>query len=197
MRTGFAASEDNMKKLLRAGLVATLAIVLFGAYRHASAEEGRSARGSEATEAPVSSVDNPVTLATKHVLQATYVNSGNYGDVLVTGGPFVPVDTQLTVLCPGTSGTCSIQADMLVENGGASSPLNTNSVCLIVDGSPGNSCSFAEGGEVPSDQTYTGTTNFDIVTGLTHGNHTVQMYFQSRLGAFVARYHVNYHVYKP
>jgi hypothetical protein len=187
-----------MKKLLRAGLVAVLAIVLFGAYRHVSAQEGQSAaRGSEATQAPVSNVDNPVTLATKHVLQATYINSGNYGDVLVGGGPFVPIDTQLTVLCPGTSGTCSIEADMLVENGGESSPLNTNSVCLIVDGSPGNSCSFAEGGEVPSDQTYTGTTNFDIVSGLAHGNHTVQMFFRSASGAFVARYHVNYHVYKP
>jgi hypothetical protein len=189
-----------MNRIIRAGLLllAALAIVLFGAYRHASAQGGQSAaRGSEATQAPVSSVDSPATLATKHVLQATYVNSGNYGDVFVNGGPFVPVDTQLTVLCPGTSGTCSVQADMLVENGGESFPLNENSVCLIVDGNAGNSCSFAEGGEVPSDQSYTGTTNFDIVSGLAHGNHTVQMYFHSFRGAFVSRYHVNYHVYKP
>jgi hypothetical protein len=186
-----------MKKLLRVGLLAALAIVSFGAYRHASAQEGQSARGSEATQAPASNVDNPATLATKHVLQATYVNSGNYGDVFVNGGAFVPVDTQLTVLCPGTSGTCSVQADMLVENGGESFPLNETSVCLVVDGVGGNSCSFAEGGEVPSDLSYTGTTNFDIVSGLAHGNHTVQMYFHSFRGAFVARYHVNYHVYKP
>lgn len=186
-----------MNRLLKLGLLMALVIGLFGAYRYVSAQEGQStARGSAATKAPVLQVDVPNIASTKHVLQGTYVNSGNYGDVAFPANTFSAIDPALTVTCPGTTSTCSIQADMWVQNGRESISGNEDRVCLYVDGSPGPFCNYFAG-ETPSDFTYTNATSSDTVSGLAHGTHTVQTVFWSAGGAFVAHYQANYHVYKP
>jgi hypothetical protein len=66
-------------------------------------------------------------LATSHVIKGTYINNGNYNSN-VAAATFTPIDTALSVSCPGTSGTCTIEADMWIQNvsdGGG------NTVCLF------------------------------------------------------------------
>jgi hypothetical protein len=134
--------------------------------------------------------------ATKHVLEGTYNNNGDY-NAYVAAATYTPIDTQLIVDCPGT-GTCSIQADMWIENGNGdySHPAaNANVICLYVDGQPAGP-GFATG-ETPSDGSGVDTTTSQFVTGLASGLHTVQTYFYSSYGAKVWYYNSNYRVYKP
>jgi len=184
-----------MNRLVKIGLVIGLAVVMFGTYRYVSAQEGQSGKARGYDTAPTFHVDIPEVIATKHVLQSTYLNSGDLGGASFPANTFTPVDTQLTVVCPGTSGTCSIQADMLVQNGAGGSG-NLNRVCLYVDGVAGPYCNyFAD--ESSSDGEYINAVQADIVSGVAHGNHTVQMYFWTENGAGVAHYQASYHVYKP
>jgi hypothetical protein len=163
-----------MSKLLKVALLLAFAVGLFGAYRYGAAQDA---------------------LATKHVLQGTYNNNGGYSGSFPVN-VFAPVDTQLTVACPGQSGTCTIQADMWVENGGETFSVNYNVICLYVDGIPAGSCG-AGTGETPSDGSYVQNSTSQAVTGLAHGNHTVQTWFLTNQGAKLGYYNANYRVYKP
>ena len=184
-----------MSKLLKVTLLLALAVGLFGVYRHVSAQGGQSAKARGYDTAPTFHVDISDVLATKHVLEGTYINSGDY-NASVSASTFTPIDTQLTVACPGTSGTCSIQADMLVQNGINTAATNNNRVCLYVDGVAGPNCdSYAD--ESTTDEYYTNAVSSEIVSNLAPGNHTVQMYFWSEEGAGASHYEANYHVYKP
>ena len=187
-----------MSKLLKVTLLLALAVGLFGVYRHVSAQGGQSAKARGYDTAPTFHVDISDVLATKHVLEGTYINSGEYEGSAgsVSADTFTPIDTQLTVACPGKSGTCSIQADMLVQNGFNTTASNLNRVCLYVDGAPGPHCnSYAD--ESTTDEYYTNAVSSEIVSNLAPGNHTVQMYFWSEEGAGASHYEANYHVYKP
>lgn len=163
-----------MRKLLTVTLLLVFAVGLFGAYRYGAAQDA---------------------LATKHVLQGTYNNNGGYSGSFPVN-VFAPVDTQLTVACPGNSGTCTIQADMWVENGGETFSVNYNVICLYVDGTPSPFCG-AGTGETPSDGSYVQNSTSQAVTGLAHGNHTVQTWFLTIYGAQLGYYNANYRVYKP
>jgi hypothetical protein len=167
-----------MNKLLKVTSLLALAVGSCGVYSAAQAVEQ--------------------ALATKHVLEGTYNNDGEYNGSVghVSAETYTPIDTQLTVACPGSSGTCTIQADMWIENGGESSSDNYNVICLYVDGTPSSFCG-AKTGETPSDGQYVQNSTSQAVTGLAHGNHTVQTYFYSVNGANVAYYNSNYRVYKP
>ena len=171
-----------MNRFVKIGLLMALAIELFGPYQFVSAQEQQ---------------DAPAT-ATKHVLQGTYINSGEY----TTNGGFIspaeyfPIDSQLTVSCPGTSGTCSIQADMWVQNGNETFTFNTYSMCLYVDGVPAPNCASTVG-STPSDGTFAQGSTSEIVGNLKYGNHTVQTKFFSGDGTYVEYYTFNYRVYKP
>ncbi len=165
-----------MNKLLKVTSLLALTVGSYGVYSAAQAVEQ--------------------ALATKHVLEGTYNNNGTYTGGAVAADTYTPIDTELTVACPGTSGTCTIQADMWIENGGESSSLNANVICLYVDGTPSSFCG-AGTGETPSDGSYVQNSTSQAVTGLAHGNHTVQTYFYSFNGAKVAYYSSNYRVYKP
>jgi len=134
--------------------------------------------------------------ATKHVLEGTYNNNGSLEEVSVPVDTYTPIDTKLTVTCPGTSGTCTIQADMWIENGGETSSDNANVICLYVDDAPTSICG-AGAGESPSDGSYVQNSTSQSVTGLAPGNHTVQTYFYTFNGARVGYYNSNYRVYKP
>jgi hypothetical protein len=91
------------------GAVGFMALALFGAFSQAAAQE--SPNGSAANRAPSFHVNTPAAPSTKEVLQGTYINSGVAG-ISVPANTFTPIDKLLTVVCPGTTGTCSIQADV-------------------------------------------------------------------------------------
>ena len=186
-----------MNKLFKIALVVLSAVALFVAYRYVSAQEEQSRRdGSGAAPAPTVRVEIPNVLATKHILQGAYINSGALPGTAIPANTYTPVDSQLTVSCPGTAGTCTIEADMLVQNGQNTAPDNNNRVCLYVDGTPGPNCLFLAG-QTPTDNFAINAVQADTVTGVLHGNHTVQMYFWTRDGASVAHYQATYRVYKP
>jgi hypothetical protein len=87
-----------MNIVIRLGLLIPLAIGLSGVYRSVSAQEA--------------------AMATKHVLQATYIDSGYYGSagLYAPANVSTPIGNPLTVSCPGTAGTCTIQADLWIQS---------------------------------------------------------------------------------
>jgi hypothetical protein len=187
-----------MSKLLKAMLVLALAVGFFGVYRYGAAKQAESDKGRAHDIPPTFDVRIPDVLATKHVLQGSYNNNGDYGST-VSVSTYTPIDSQLTVSCPGTSGTCTIQLDAWIENGEGSASANQNNICLYVDGvaNGGNSgCGFFAG-QTPSDGSWVNSSNSISVSGIALGNHTVQTYFKSFYGAYVAHYDTNYRVYKP
>jgi hypothetical protein len=138
-----------MSKVLKVTLLLALAIGFFGAYRYGAAQEGQSAErstGPTMTAAPTFQVDIPDIASVKHVLQGTYINSGR-SNAAVPAATFIAVDPQLTVVCPGKPGssTCSVSADMWVQNGESTTSGNWDRVCLYVDGSPGPFCNYLAG----------------------------------------------------
>jgi hypothetical protein len=167
-----------MNKLSKVTLLLAFAVGSFGVY-------------SGAQEAPE-------TLATNHVLKGTYINNGDFGGV-VSSETWTPIDTQLTVPCPGSSGTCTIQADMLIQNGGegAFSSPDYFEICFRVDGNPSSGFCSGEAGVTPTDGTFLESSSSQAATGLAPGNHTVQTYFNSVFGAHVFYYSSTYRVYKP
>jgi hypothetical protein len=186
-----------MRKPMKATLLLAFAVGLFGAYRYSAAQEGGSPRGLVAIPLPTLDIQisqDPEALATKHVLEGTYINRGFYGAV-VAPETTAPIDPQLTVACPGTSGTCTIAADMWVQSNASSSD-NAIAVCLYVDGKPpAAGCPLT--GETPPDGSFAVTSFSQSVSGLVHGNHTVRTYYFTDQGAAVESYSVNYRVYKP
>jgi len=163
-----------MNKLLKVTSLMALAVVSLSIY-------------SGAQEVPQN--------ATNHVLKGTYINNGNYNGN-VPAATYTPIDTKLTVSCPG-SGTCTIEADMWVDNYNSSQiPGNSNTICLYVDGVQTSGCAY-ETSETPPDGSHVHASTSQPLSGLAPGNHTVQTYFYSDDGAFVEYYTVNYRVYKP
>jgi hypothetical protein len=185
-----------MSKLLKVTLLVIFAVGLIGAYRNDAAQEGRTGLGRNSIHFPRFAAEiSPDALATKHVLEGTYNSSGNF-DATVTPSNATAISLPLTISCPGTTGTCTIQADMWIQNGAQTSNHNTNLVCLYIDGAPLAFCDF-EAGESPNDGTLVQTSSSQGVSGLARGNHTVQTYFWTENGAYVGYYNSNYRVYKP
>jgi len=185
-----------MNKFMKVTLLLAFAVVSFGAYRYGAAQERGARRGLIPIEPPTFDVQisqDSEALAINHVLQRTYTNSGIYGS-FVPGETLTPIDARLTVVCPGTSGTCTIEADMWAQSTGSSSG-NANAVCLYVDGNATNGCPLT--GETPSDTSFVVNSFSQSVKGVAHGNHTVQTYYFSSNGAGVESYTSHYRVYKP
>jgi hypothetical protein len=175
---------EHMNRKLKVGFLAVLAIALFGHYK---------------LEGQQKDAVTDTSTATNRVVRGIYINSGldtNNGS-FVSPAEYFPVDSQLTVTCPsGASSTCSIQADMIVQNGNETFSSNTYSMCLIVDGKFAPNCGSTVG-STPSDGTYVQGSTSEIVTGLAEGMHTVQTKFFSADGAFMGYYNITYRVYKP
>ena len=76
------------------------------------------------------------TALTKHVLKATYVSSAviNTG----VGSSYQALDAANNVVCPGTAGSCLIQADQWVEAGAITTAGNRVALCLLIDGNFAN-----------------------------------------------------------
>ena len=136
-------------------------------------------------------VNTAPDVATNHVLKGTYINNGNY-NAHIPAATYTPIDTQLTVVCPGT-GTCTIEADMWVDFGGATS-FDAAAICLVVDGVQTFGCPV-EALLVPQDRLIISLSQ--PLSGLAPGNHTVQTFAYASSGAFIEFYAANYRVYKP
>jgi len=134
--------------------------------------------------------------ATNHVLKGTYIDS-NVTLTVIPADTLTPIGNAITVSCPGTTGTCTIQADMLAQNGGGSTAGNQFEVCLYVDGKEVDPYCFGYAGVTPSDGTYLLGSSSQTLSGVAAGNHTVQAYFWSANGCNVVYRHFTYNVYKP
>ena len=185
-----------------------LALVLFGTYRHVSAQ-GESNWGNPPSSAPIShkariSHKAPISQITEEasvapnneVLVQTYFVQGTQNGTSFTEGEYTAVDSPLTVQC--LSETCTIVADMWVQTGGASATSNNYAVCLYVDGvavGGTNGCHYTE--DTPSDGTFIEAGEENLLSGVGVGPHTVQTFLWTNKGTPVANYNISYHVYEP
>ncbi len=108
-----------MKKSLGIVLLVVCAVVSVDTHGYISAQESqmdasRSRVNTTPTNAQIST--NTDVTGTNHVLERTYINNGN-SSVFVAASTDVAVEQLTTVVCPGTTGTGTIQADMGVQNG--------------------------------------------------------------------------------
>ena len=135
-------------------------------------------------------------MAASQVLHGTYISKAETV-VAIPASTMTALGSPVTVNCPGTTGTCTIDADMWVQNGGASTTGNQFEICLFVDGVIANTQCEGYAGVTPSDGTYLLGSTSQSLSGLALGTHTAQTYFWSRNGctAFYGKF--NYRVYKP
>lgn len=134
--------------------------------------------------------------AQNHVLKGTYIDSEDTF-VTISAATMTAIGNPITVNCPGTSGTCTIDADLRAQLGGASASGNNFELCLFVDGQRVDPYCFGYDGVVPSDTTYLVGTTAQSKSGLAVGNHTVQAYFWATYGCNVIYRHFTYNLYKP
>ena len=135
--------------------------------------------------------------AANQVLQGTYIDVISGIGTTIPAGALTPIGNAVTVSCPGTSGTCTIQGDMWVTNGGGNTTGNELEVCLFVDGNRVDPYCYGYAGMTPSDGTYFVVSSSQSLSGLALGSHTVQTYFWSQKGCEVTYRHTTYTVYKP
>jgi hypothetical protein len=185
-----------MNRLLKVALLMALVIGLFGAYRYVSAQEEHAQRGG-APKVNVLVPAVPAIAATNHALNRTYITSGNYASTVFPAGS-TAIDSPQTIQCPGTTGTCTIEAVMSVETGLTTTLGSPNNFALgaAVDGS------FLDGAQyyvanTPNDGSFVTGTRSTSGSGFLHGFHTVQTFIFSNNGAPVQQYNITYHVYKP
>jgi hypothetical protein len=187
-----------MAKVFKMVLLAALAVALFGAHRDGAAQETQSSKGIDGiVPARDTQIIADITSAIKEVLESTYNEHGVFNSHGIPAETYTAIGAPLTVVCTGTTGTCSIQADMWIQNGGSNTVDNQNIVCLYVDGTASQFCQLWSG-RSPADGGYSQATSSERISGLKPGNHKVQTYFLSHFGvADVAYYNYNYRVYKP
>jgi hypothetical protein len=188
-----------LRRLLKVTLLLALAVGLFGAYRYVAAQESQlgldRVRINLPTFDPQTSVE-PDSVDMNHVLERTYIANGNMG-TFIAASTNVQIGPQVTVVCPGATGTCTIQADMWVQNGGGiDKKENQNDICLEVDGALSSGCPYTTG-ETPIDGGFVQSSSSQSISGIATGDHTVQTYFSTYYGAQVNYYNSTYRVYKP
>jgi predicted HAD superfamily hydrolase len=135
--------------------------------------------------------DFPVSFS-KHTQKFAYDIQGD--SLITTVSGLNNLDSAHTVLCPGTSGNCLLQADEWIQAGNVSFA-DSVAICFIVDGNDINGCYYA--GATRTDNGYTiYSTSQGIVVPF--GNHTVQtQLFTASGGEFVDFFNFTYRVYKP
>jgi hypothetical protein len=195
--------EDVMKRLLMAAtkaVVIALALTALSIQAPAQtlAAPGESQKIQDGPAAlPKLSLAPPAAqenATAAHALKGTYFNSGNWGGTFFPGNSDYSVDNQLTVDCPGTT-TCTIEADMWVEEGWAPSA-STGGLCLDLD----NGGQFYCWDSHYIDELYPNVGSFSQIysfTGVEPGKHTVQTFLYSGTGTDVWEYYITYHVYTP
>ena len=188
---------NTTKKNAQLGLVATLVLVLIAMGGQASAQDesaGKAPSTSQAlAETPATLA--PSVLAVNHALQRNYFSSGSHFGAFLPAFTYSAVDGAQTVVCPGTSGTCTIQADHWIELKGSTAG-NEAWGCLAVDGVLDPNCGFLDN-KIPPDGGWVQATSSHLVSGVPAGTHTVQTFVNSLLGVNAAYFNINYRVFKP
>ncbi|HEY2446480.1 MAG TPA: hypothetical protein VGI20_12160 [Rhizomicrobium sp.] len=135
--------------------------------------------------------------ATKYALRGTYIDSGYYGanGLFVAPNNYTAIGNPLVLSCPGSAGTCTIQADLWIQSGKSDITRNWYNLCFSIDGALAPNCQIV--GSTPADRTYANGSTSQLAGGIAIGGHTVQAYFLSHSGAFVFNYTSNYRVYTP
>src|ERR1700680_1007215 len=74
--------------------------------------------------------------ATRYTLQGSYIDAGYYGaNGLFSGrNTNTAIGKPVIVSCPGSSGSCIIEADLFIQSGKSDVTGNQYNLCLFVDG---------------------------------------------------------------
>jgi hypothetical protein len=182
---------SKLIKGLKITSAVTFVVLLVGAYQIASAQPGVSS--VRAPSFAGTDLAIPDAVAKGHVLIKTYLHTGDFG-AAAPAGVYTPIDAKTTISCP--KGPCTIFAHMLAENGDGTSTGNTSVLRLYVDGVPTADSDWLVG-ITPSDGSFVNVTQDTQLNNLGTGNHTVQMFYYTIFGAFVAHYAVSYTLYEP
>jgi hypothetical protein len=178
--------------------VAMLAMLI--AVGPASAQDKSTGKAKDISRPPVASAEslNTTVIGVNHTLQRNYFSSGTLGG---ESGPFLPaftyepVDNAQVVLCPGSSGTCTIQADHWIELQGFSAN-NDAWACLEVDGVLDPFCGYFDN-KIPPDGSWVQITSSHSMSNISPGAHIVQTFVNSEQGVYAAYFNINYRVFKP
>jgi hypothetical protein len=189
-----------MRKGLYSVVGLTTLAVLLGTYPHVFAQE-QSKEANPPASAPVSRSAIAPTLHTNQVLQGSHLVHGTRAGTFFPAGTFTAVDRLGTVQCPGTSGNCTIAANMWVQTGLSSTSPNNYAVCLFVDGNSvdssdtSNGCHYTE--DTPSTGSFIEGSGLNQLSGVSPGLHTVQTFLYTNNGTPVYNFNISYQVYKP
>ena len=136
------------------------------------------------------------SVAQNHILKGTYINTNRPTISANLAAGIVPVDAVTTITCPGTTGTCTIEFDQLVQIGGTGTDNNAFQLCQSLDGN-----FLAPGCYVMGTVPFAGPPIFayssQTVSGVAVGPHTVRSSLETEYGAALAFYNMTYRVYKP
>lgn len=187
---------NTTKQVAHLGFAVALLVGMVAGGRQASAQEdaGKAPAMSRPLAAAAAASPNAV-IGLNHSLQRNYLSSGTLSGAFLPGFTYEPVDNQQVVTCPGTSGTCTIQADHWIELEGFTAG-NAAWGCLAVDGVLDPNCGFIED-KIPPDGSWLQVTSSHFMSGISAGPHIVQTFINSSNGAYAAYYNVNYRVFKP
>lgn len=186
-----------MNRFVKIGLLMVLVMALFGSYRFVKAQNERSRPAASAVAPAVISLQGsnipPTTI--KHVLMGTIINTcgSSCSSGSFPAGGTTPIDAPTTVTCPGTSGTCTLEADQVLQVG---VPGSLVGLCFYVDGTLVNGACFYTD-ETPADGSFTQTHTTQSISGVPHGTHMVQSFVYSSVGGVYDYYNFDYRVYKP
>ncbi|MGD0417528.1 MAG: hypothetical protein ABSA80_19380 [Terriglobales bacterium] len=164
-----------MNRILKVISLLALAVVSFCVYS-----------GAQAT---------PEATSTNHVLKGTYITNAQ-GVIDITAKTLTDIGPTLTVSCPGTTGTCTVQADLWIKVNGPSTSGNYIFLCFTVDGSETSGCTESSG-ETASDGSAMINSTSLSTSGVAAGTHSVQMLFYAYDASVVDYYNATYRVYKP
>jgi len=164
-----------MNRILKVTSLLALAVVSFRVYS-----------GAQETSA---------TLSTNHVLKETY---NTYGlGATISAATLTAIGPALTVSCPGTTGTCTIEADVLAQVGDSKASGNYIYLCATLDGAGAANGCKKESGTTPTDGTYVNMPTSFFFSGVATGTHSVQMMIYTVDNCAVYYYSSTYRVYKP
>jgi len=185
-----------MNRFLKIAGFLALAFALIGAVSFVSAHSS-SGRGRVLATPPVFAQhpsDTPQT-ATKHSLQGTYLSVGNGFGTSIPSFTYTPIDSPVTVTCPGPVGSCTLLANQFLVTQGSSAS-NNYAICLYIDGALiSQRCYYTA--DSPNDGTFVfgSTSNWEV--GVPVGAHTMQSVVFSNDGCSYDEYQFQYLVYKP
>jgi hypothetical protein len=135
--------------------------------------------------------------AQNHRLVETYIDHGyNAAGEAIPGGSIrTAVGPTVTVVCPDTAVSCTIQANHFIQVGHGKATGNLYTVGFYLDGVANGDEQIL--GSTPSDGTYLMGATSEFQTKVAVGTHTVQTYVYSLDPTYVFNYTTNFQVYVP